>query len=305
MHTPEPPRLIRTAELRADGWTTREVRAAVALGRLIRMRQGAYAVEGTDPDCVDAGRLLGRLTGCSELRRRGVFVLGSDRLQVHAPPATSRIGTLARPYRLHRRELLRAPHPASLVVEPLDAVYDAVLAQPPRAAVASIDSALRAGVLRNDELDELFTALPGRLRGLRSLVDPRAESGAETLMRLILRSLGCAFEAQVVLPGVGRVDFLVEGWLVVECDSQAHHASWEAQRADRRRDLAAAALGLVTLRVIAEDIFWRPDAVRSALAGARASRFHGRRRLAASQPRATPIRHGIGTDRRGSTVRNR
>jgi very-short-patch-repair endonuclease len=40
---------------------------------------------------------------------------------------------------------------------------------------------------------------------------------------------------------VGRVDFLVEGWLIIECDSKAHHEGWDKQRRDRRRDLAAAA----------------------------------------------------------------
>ena len=35
-------------------------------------------------------------------------------------------------------------------------------------------------------------------------------------MRLMLRGLGCQIEVQVVIPGVGRVDFVVDGWLIVE-----------------------------------------------------------------------------------------
>jgi len=50
-----------------------------------------------------------------------------------------------------------------------------------------------------------------RVWRLRTLLDARAESGSESLMRLVLRSLGCAFEPQVTIPEVGRVDFLVEG----------------------------------------------------------------------------------------------
>ncbi len=169
--------------------------------------------------------------------------------------------------RIHRRRLLRTPHPDSLVVEPLDAVLDAVRCQEPRAAIATIDSSLQLGLIDADDLDELFAALPRRHRRLRRLLDPRAESGAETLLRLILRSLGCRFDCQVVIHGVGRVDFLVDGWLIVECDSEAHHGSWDAQRRDRRRDLGAAGRGLVTLRVIAEDVFWRPDEIREALGG--------------------------------------
>lgn len=216
----------------------------------------------------------------SELVRLGVFVLTVDRLQVNIPPAASRMPVLSRPHRIHRRRLIRTPHPDALVVEPLDALFDAVLSQPPRAAIASLDSALQLGVVRADDVDELFAVLPRRFRRMRLLLDARAESGSESLVRLMLRTLGCAFESQVYVPGVGRVDFLVDGWLIVECDSRAHHSSWEAQKVDRFRDLAAAKQGLVTFRVIAEDVFWRPDEVRQALAGllrsAVGSRVHGR-----------------------------
>ncbi len=149
--------------------------------------------------------------------------------------------------------------------------------QPPRAALATLDSALRLGVLDPDDLDELFRVLPRRHRVLRRLIDKRAESGPETLVRLILRSLGVAYEVQVPIAGVGRVDFLVDGWLIVECDSAEFHSHWETQRADRRRDQAAAALGYATYRPIAEDIMWHPDRVRAALAGLIASR--GNRRV--------------------------
>jgi very-short-patch-repair endonuclease len=275
-----PPFLIRTSELLARGWTKRRIRAALQTGRLLRLRTGAYVPAATHPDYVDAGRLLGRLTGTSELVRRGVFVLAPGCLEVHVAPSASRIPTLGRSHRIHRRALLRTPHPDALAVESIDALYDAVIGQPPRAAIATLDSALRLGLLHPDDLDELFTALPRRFRRLRRLLDARAESGAESLLRLILRAIGCSVECQVTIPGVGRVDFLVDGWLIVECDSEAHHASWEAQRNDRRRDLAAAKQGLVTFRVIAEDVFWHPDDVRTALAAllaaVPASRLHGR-----------------------------
>ena len=290
MHAP-PPRLIRTAELRAHGWSKRDIRVAVAEGRLVRIRPGGYVAPGIPEDFADAARLLGRLTGVSALPHLGVFVLESDRLHVNVPPSASRLPALIRPLRLHRRVLLRSPHPDALIVEPLDAIYDAVMSQSPRAGVATIDSALHLGVLHLDDLDELFAALPRRYRRLRRLLDRRAESGPETLVRLMLRSLGYSFDCQVTITGVGRVDFLVDGWLVVECDSKAHHSSWEAQRNDRRRDLEAAKRGLVTLRLIAEDILWHQGDVRAALAGVLAarpaSRKHGEQHLAASTGRAS------------------
>ena len=75
-------------------------------------------------------------------------------------------------------------------------------------------------------------------------------------------------DLQVEIDGVGRVDLVVDGWLVVECDSRAHHRTPEAQLRDRARDRAAAARGYVTLRLLAEDILFHPEAVLAALRGA-------------------------------------
>lgn len=70
----------------------------------------------------------------------------------------------------------------------------------------------------------------------------------------------------------GRVDFVVDGWLVIECDSKDHHSSWADQKRDRRRDQQAAVRGYATYRPIAEDIMWNPDEVRAAVVGLLASR---------------------------------
>ncbi|AYF98215.1 type IV toxin-antitoxin system AbiEi family antitoxin domain-containing protein [Protaetiibacter intestinalis] len=261
------PRLIRSRELVALGWSRARIRAAEEGGQLVRLRRGAFGPASLDQDCRDAARMRGRLTGVSALRRAGVFVLAADRLHVHVPPSAARLTRIVRPHRLSRRALIRNPHPDALVVEVIDALHDAVLSQPPRAAVATIDSALHLGLLPADDLDELFATLPRRYRRLRRLIDARAESGPETFVRLILRALGWHFDCQVQIDGVGRVDFLVDGWLIIECDSQAYHSDWDAQRRDRRRDLAAAAQGFVTLRVIAEDVLWHSERVRAALVG--------------------------------------
>jgi len=115
------------------------------------------------------------------------------------------------------------------------------------------------GLVTESDMREVFARLPLRYRALHGLLDHRAESGTESLMRLILRTLGCDIRVQQRIPGVGRVDFVVDGWLIIECDSEAHHAGWDAARRDRRRDLAAAALGYTTIRPIAEDILHHRD----------------------------------------------
>lgn len=266
----------RTRDLHAHGWRSRDIRVAVAEGRLTRLRPGAFCSPATDAGCATAGAHRGRLACISELRRRGVFVLSHADEHIHVPAEAARLRPSTRPLRLHRDRLVRAPHPRSLSVEVFDAVRQSVLCQPPRAALATIDSALHLGLLAHDDLGELFAALPRRYRRLLPLVDGRAESGPETLMRLILRSLRCSFDVQVQIDGVGRVDFVVDGWLIVECDSEAFHSSWEDQKRDRRRDRAAAALGLTTFRPIAEDIMWHADLVRAALVGLLAARRRAR-----------------------------
>ena len=266
----------RRQDLLDGGWTDRGLRAAIVSGRLLRPRPGAYLPIDTAHDLVEACAIGGRLACTSELARHGVFVLDSASLHVHLHEARAKAVRPARSVRRHWGRLHRTPHPCSTSVELFDAVVGAVRCQPPRAALATLDSALSLGILDPDDLDDLFRVLPQRHRVLRRMIDPRAESGPETLVRLILRSLGVPFDVQVDIPRVGRVDFLVDGWLIVECDSEQFHSKWDDQRRDRRRDQAAAALGFATYRPIAEDIMWHADEVRAALAGLLAGPHRGR-----------------------------
>lgn len=261
------PAFLRACDLTKQGWRSRDIRAAAGAGRLLAPRRGVYCAPDTDADCVEAARSRGRLACVSELHRRGVFVLDHPTRHIHVDADAARLPAMSAHGRVHRGQLWRAPHPRSMSVDVFDALRQAVLCQPPRAAIATIDSALHLGVFPPDELDELFAALPRRYRRLRRLLDSRAESGPETLMRLILRSIGCVFDIQVVIAGVGRVDFVVNGWLIIECDSEEHHSSWADQKRDRRRDQAAAARGYATYRPIAEDILWHSDEVRAAIVG--------------------------------------
>ena len=122
------------------------------------------------------------------------------------------------------------------------------------------------------QLAELFGLLPPRLHILRPLVDGRAEAGSETLARLMLRVFGKRIELQKEIEGVGRVDLLIDGWLVVECDSRAHHEGWSMQESDRERDLALAARGYATIRPTAKLIFNRPEVLVAAVRGLLAAR---------------------------------
>ncbi|MCC4248347.1 endonuclease domain-containing protein [Microbacterium testaceum] len=173
--------------------------------------------------------------------------------------------------------------PGHLHADLVEALAEAFRCQGPRAGLASVDSAWNKHLITREEVDAVFARLPRRFRRLRALADRSAEAGSETFVRLMLRSLGARFETQVRIAGVGRVDFLVDGWLIVECDSRAHHSSWEEQLRDRRRDRVAAELGYATLRLVAEDILYRPDAVQRALAGVLRGGRRRRRREASGE----------------------
>jgi very-short-patch-repair endonuclease len=267
---------LTRADLLHGGLTRRSIQAAVRRGELLHIRRDRYLRADTHEEFARAVRVGGRLTCLSLLALLGVFVLENRHLHVHVDPTSSRLrfarkpetrfGTARRRVRVHWTNLIEVPG-SSCSVQVLDALAHAVVCQTPRTAVATIDSALHLGLVVEAQLAELFAALPARFRALQPLVDGRAESGPESLVRIMARMLGCDIQLQVEFDGIGRVDLVLDGWLVVECDSKQFHASWEAQQRDRNRDLALAARGYCTIRLTAATIMYRPDEAFAALRG--------------------------------------
>ncbi len=263
---PEAWRVLSRADLYAERWNWRRIEWAVGAGWLHRARRDAYLARGVDARTLAAVEVGGQLTCVSEVARRGIFVLDTHRLHVRLHPHRGRRRTAQPDARVHwtpggTRGRANAPL--------VDALIEAVRCQEPAEAIAMLDCALHLRMIGEGELATVFRALPRRYAVLRGLLDGRAEAGSESIMRILLRKLGCVVECQVNVEGVGRVDLLVDGWLIIECDSQAHHSSWTQQREDRRRDQAAAALGYVTYRPIAEDVFWHRERVLAAVRGLR------------------------------------
>lgn len=274
--------ILHRADLRARGYSRRMIAAAVAGGDLIRARRDHYLPGGCPDDVVRAVRVGGRLTCLSLLAAHGVFVASNRVLHVHMLPSSARMRSPhdrwrpleprgRRSTRLHWLGLSE-PVGSSPTVGVVDALAHAVLCQHPRDAVATLDSAINGGLIDPARLGEVFALLPAKYAVLRPLVDGRAESGPETLVRLLLRSLGCRIELQVTFVGVGRVDLVIDGWLAIECDSERHHGEWRIQERDRRRDAALAARGMVTLRPTARMIMSEPELVLAAVRGLLATR---------------------------------
>ncbi|HCS60779.1 MAG TPA: hypothetical protein DIW46_05170 [Microbacterium sp.] len=276
------PTVFSRAELLQAGGTGDDITRAVKAGLLLRLRRNYYAYPDADPDVVEAVRIGGRMACITLLQKLGVFVLKSAGLHMHLPPRMSRIRQRkSESTVMHwaQRSLEDCP---KHVVSVRDAVWQALLCQEARPAIATLDSVLHLRLATRAQLAELFTLLPARLQVLLSLVDGSAESGPETYMRLILRTLGVQFETQVEIPGVGRVDFVVEGWLIIECDSREFHEGWEKQVQDRNRDIAAAALGYTSIRPIASDILFDSSRVRQRISDVLEAFEPSRRRLRAA-----------------------
>ncbi|MEO8281841.1 MAG: DUF559 domain-containing protein [Pseudarthrobacter sp.] len=94
-----------------------------------------------------------------------------------------------------------------------------------------------------------------------SKVDRGADSLLESLARVLFRDAGISTETQVWIDGVGRVDFLLEGFLIVEIDGIAFHLDARQFKKDRRRDNSAVLQGLPVLRFFYDDVVHAPESV--------------------------------------------
>jgi very-short-patch-repair endonuclease len=261
---------ITRGELLALGMTDRRIRADVAAGILVRLRAGRYAHAADAGAATRAVAAGGRLACVSELRCRGVWVLDDDRLHLHVARNASRLPAVAA--RTHWRRLVAAAADGAHV-SLVDALIQAHGCLDPLSWMASVDSALHLGMIGPTELATLRTAIPAADRRLIDAADRRAESGLETIVRLIALQLGFRVRPQLRFSGVGRVDLVVEKWVVVETDGTAFHDVALSPR-DRRRDAVLAARGITALRPGYSLVVFERAAVARQLIGAVESHRH-------------------------------
>lgn len=125
----------------------------------------------------------------------------------------------------------------------LDYLRHLVSCQSRVGVVATLDSALHRGLISEAELQQLRGSVPAVHRPTFDLVDGRAESGVESAARLGFLDARLPFEVQVVVAEGLRVDFVIDGVVVVEVDGSEFHSGHEAFVADRERDAFLNALG--------------------------------------------------------------
>lgn len=250
--------------LRALGHTHPAIRAAVEAGRLVAIGRSWVLLPGTDPAIAEALCAGGVLGGASALRTYGVWVtLPPPRTQVATRPHAGRSASST-------VERLWVPFTTDALpwrVSLLDALAQHASDVEREHAVASIDSALHQGLLGAGELEALFRMLPRRCASWRRLLDPSAESGLESLLRVPCVLRGWTVEAQVPAPGGGRGDLRIDGWLYVEADGSEWHDDPRQAAKDRRRNSAITVAGGRWLRFGYADVVHGIDRTLSVIEG--------------------------------------
>jgi len=137
-------------------------------------------------------------------------------------------------------------------------------------AVVVLDALLAQGVAAEDVLALLRSRGAPAARTAVLAADARAGSSGESVFRVAAAAAGVHAVPQVYIPRVGRVDFLIDGWLVVEIDGLQYHNDGKAFANDRRRDAELALQGYRVLRFTWVDVVnrtsWVVETVLSVLA---------------------------------------
>ena len=269
-------RIIHRVDLRRGGLSGVEITEAVRRQDIIRVRRDHYARPGLDQHTLEAVRVGGRLACVSAAAELGLFAFDHSHTHLHLDREASRLRsphTRFRPLaelprdgvQLHWWPLIDATDGNEFCVGVKDALVQIIRCQEPRFALAALDLALHERRIRHRDLNAIFARVPAAQQSLRPQINARSEAGQETVVRQLILDAGLRCEIQVSIDGVGRVDLLVEGCVVVEADSQGFHKEWEQHIRDRTRDLLLAERGYLSLRVLYQHIMFEPETVVAAI----------------------------------------
>lgn len=252
----------RREGLRADGLTDRELDRAVRAGTVHRVGRGGYALPGADPALVAAVAVSGVVSHASAARLHGLDL----------PPGMPKLLDVTVPRgcsprwpgtRIHRAALAPGEYGTRIPVTSLTrTLTDCGRTLPFADAVLILDSAVRQCQVTLERLRVLARTARGpgtaKLRRAVAHVDALAGSVLESRARLLVDLLTCDVQSQVYVEGVGRVDLLLNGWLVVEPDGYEFHRDRAEYRNDRRRGNLLVVGRYVVLRFSWEDVFFHP-----------------------------------------------
>lgn len=258
--------LARGVRLQEYGISRGQLSKAVQSGRLERLRPGVFATTGLCDAVSDAARHGGALTCAHALRQHGVWVMTAQ----DGPPHV----WLGRRGRAHAHVGCRCTshyfrgRTAFGTVDVETALVHLYHCEGAESFFASFESAWRRGKLSRAARGRIGEALPARARWMLAIARPDADSGLESLLRLRLHMLGISLECQVVIIGVGKVDFVIGGRLILEADGRENHEAPDKRHKDLKRDAAASRLGYETLRFDYAQLIHDWASVQAAILGA-------------------------------------
>jgi hypothetical protein len=240
-----PDAIATTRALRGAGFREAEIRTAIRHGSLVRIREGVVATPDCHPSVEEAARIGGRVAGASAARLLGFWVPPHSRPVVEVPRGAHIPATDA--------TIIRGPAGPNRygVSAATELVGQILRSEPPQFAIAVLDSMLRRSAMTRADIEFAAAGLPRRLRRRLALVDVRAESGTESIVRVLLALEGIIATPQVRVPfsELERLDLVIGDRLVIECDSRAHHSTPQDLDRDNARDLMLTALGYYVIRV--------------------------------------------------------
>lgn len=257
--------IARGTHLQRLGFSRRALSRAVQRGEIERIRDGVFSAGAVDEQVRAATAHGGALTCASVLQMLRIWVLspvlvphvwlGADR----HPHAHHGCACVSHFYR--GLPPLGAASVETALVHFLRCAGD-------EAFFAAYESALRLRLLTRAACARIRALIPASARWLVDLARPDADSGLESLLRLRLHLLGIRLDCQVSLPGVGRVDFVIAGRLILEADGKENHDGPTMRHKDLVRDAAASALGYETLRFDYAQIIHDWSSVQAAILAA-------------------------------------
>jgi very-short-patch-repair endonuclease len=243
-------------DLRTAGIGPDALKAAVSSGAVTSLRRGLVGTANADPNLRTAMTAGGLITCVSAARELGLWTV-KDPTQLHL---WTDHGKQPETVVKHRGSLVDPGRWGYVGI--VDCVLHAIRCRPRLEALVIAESAVRLGRISKAEL---LDRLPGTRNSLRrqlvQSIGLDADSPLEVIARDLFRAAGLHVETQVRIRGLGRVDMVAEGRLIIELDGFDFHWDRATFLKDRRRNNAGMLSGLPTLRYVYEDLVFTPERV--------------------------------------------
>lgn len=236
--------VARGRQLTSFGFTRRRLADDVARGEIVRIRPGVFSTASVSRSIQTAAGHGGALTCAGALRHHGVWVLNDD-TEPHIW-----MGAGGRVHHDHCRCVThyRAGRMTLGVAAVEQALVHAYACHGEEFFFCAFESAWNKRLIGAASRTRIRSALPVTARWLVDFAHRDSESGLESLVRLRLHLLGIDdVRTQITLEGVGRVDFVIGGRVILEADGRENHDGPSMRHKDLGRDAVASALGYESL----------------------------------------------------------